>query len=142
MYTLDGGKIKPWYIGKAGRVGKGTDGNLSANINTTESGPFGRWGYRYAYHIGDLSATVFGYKDKIQPRYVRWRDALFDDYEQLLLNEHVYLWIKVWDRANTGPWGDYGPTSLSFLEYQLIGLASAINPELLNSEGASFGPPL
>ena len=139
MYTLNGDKMIPWYIGKAERVGR--DGHLSTNINKIQrkSGPFGRWGYGNAYHIGDLSAAVFGYEDKIKPKYEHWRDVLFKDYEQLLLNEPVYLWVKAWDKTNAGPWTEYGPTSLSFLEYQLIGVASKINPELLNSEGTSFG---
>ena len=39
-----------------------------------------------------------------------------------------------------GIWEDFGPTRLTFLEYLLIGVASAVFPEtLLNREGQSRG---
>ncbi len=52
------------------------------------------------------------------------------------LKEPVYFWIKAWRRSTVGIWGDFGPTRLTFLEYLLIGVASAVFPDtLLNREG-------
>jgi len=41
-----------------------------------------------------------------------------------------------WKKSDIGPWEDFGPTRLTFLEYLLIGIASSVFPgDLLNSEG-------
>ena len=59
MLARNGESLQPLYIGKAETFERG-DGNLSANISdlATGNGKFGRWGYNYAYHIGDLSAVT------------------------------------------------------------------------------------
>lgn len=59
MFRYEQNKVVPLYIGKAEIFGKG-DKNLSANISDLVSGNsmFGRWGYNYAYHLGDLSAVT------------------------------------------------------------------------------------
>jgi hypothetical protein len=65
MLAREGETLVPLYIGKAETFGKG-DRNLSANIRDLANGTamFGRWGYNYAYHIGDLSAvTLSGHPD-------------------------------------------------------------------------------
>ncbi len=73
--------LVPRYIGKAELLGKG-DQNLSANISDLVKGTskFGRWGYNYAYHIGDLSACCFANHEPTRrlPKYERWRNALFE----------------------------------------------------------------
>jgi hypothetical protein len=58
MYTRAAETIIPLYIGKSEKKGK-TD-NLSTNIRSihSNSSKFCRWGYNYAYHIGDLSAAA------------------------------------------------------------------------------------
>ena len=138
MYTLTDGAVNPLYVGKAERVG--SKGGLSANFRDTHTPSglkFARWGYGYAYHIGDLSKAVFGHEGKPVPKYRRWQEALFDG-PTAHLKEQVFFWCKVWNHNEVGPWTEYGPTSLSFLEYQLIGVGSKINPNILNSEGTSF----
>jgi hypothetical protein len=48
----------------------------------------------------------------------------------------VYFWAKAWSGSEVGAWVDFGPTRLTFLEYQLIGLASAaFGHVLLNQKG-------
>lgn len=141
MYVLEGGQPSPLYIGKAGKFGKKGD-NLSANlkdIRVTGQHPFARWGYNYAYHMGDLSRVVLEHDGTPSPKYVRWADALFvrggERYTRRL-KEPVFFWAKAWREGDVGPWMDFGPTSLTFLEYQVIGVTSAGFPRLLNEEGA------
>ena len=139
MYSLVDSKVIPLYIGKAERIGR--NGNLSANISDamSKSGSlFARWGYGYAYHLGDLSAAVFGHERKPVPKYEKWANELFSDKESLQLKSQVYFWCEAWKQNLTGPWNEYGPTSLSFLEYQLIGIGSKMNPNILNAEGTNF----
>ena len=80
MLKRDQDLIVPLYIGKAEIFGKGHQ-NLSANISDLGrgNGKFGRWGYNYAYHIGDLSAVPLpGHPDsKRTNKYSAWRDTLF-----------------------------------------------------------------
>ena len=52
-------RVKPLYIGKAEKFGRGTvdkfgrkRNNLSYNIKSNSA--FVRWGYGYEYHMGDL----------------------------------------------------------------------------------------
>jgi hypothetical protein len=47
----------------------------------------------------------------------------------------VYFWCKAWRFGAVGPWKDFGPTSLTFLEYLLIGIGSSAFQCLLNEEG-------
>jgi len=59
MYKVRGQLVIPLYVGKSEKFGKG-GGNLSAKIKNIERNQhkFCRWGYGYAYHLGDLSAVV------------------------------------------------------------------------------------
>jgi hypothetical protein len=54
------------------------------------------------------------------------------------LRRETYFWIKAWKHGSTGIWKEYGETSLTFLEYLLIGVASDLFPDLLlNEEGVN-----
>lgn len=88
----------------------------------------------------DLSAAVLpGHPEaKAAEKYKAWAKALFETTgtESPKLREPVYFWTKAWRRSAVGIWGDFGPTRLTFLEYLLIGVASAVFPDtLLNREG-------
>ena len=141
MLLENEGNLIPLYIGKTDTMGKG-DGNLSANIKNIETNTrnFARWGDSYDYHIGDLSAVaVPGHgSKKVKLKYKDWAGCLFKKYPAAnpKLKRQVYFWAKAWGPKETGPWVDYGPTSLNFLEYLLIGLASsAYGDKLLNRKG-------
>lgn len=132
-------EVVPLYIGKAEKYGK--SGNLSENI-TLGKGKFARWGHGYAYHIGDLSAVAYSHtKAKKPKKYTDWANALFARYPatpsaELKLKEKIYFWMQAWESRSTGLQKDFGPTNLTFLEYQLIGVSTAIFPnEVLNKEG-------
>lgn len=132
--------VIPLYIGKAEKYGK-KGGNLSENIKG-DSGKFCRWGYNYAYHIGDLSAVVcLNHQDEKRTRkYERWAEKLFETIQtdSPMLRQPVYFWISPWSKDWTGIWKNFGQTSLTFLEYLLIGLGSDVFPEtLLNGEGVN-----
>jgi hypothetical protein len=134
-------EFTPLYIGKTETLGKG-EGNLSANILNirTDRSKFARWGDNYAYHIGDLSACVLkGHKpEKVTLKYQSWAKTIFetDATGQPRLRETVHFWAKAWDNQDAGIWQELGPTSLAFLEYMLIGVASKTT-KLLNREGIS-----
>lgn len=118
--------------------------NLSANLKVgTVSAKFCRWGYDYAYHLGDLSAVTLGHaSQKKTPKYIRWAESLFLEFptKHPTLRRDVRFWIKAWPTGQTGIWKEFGVTSLTFLEYLLIGVASDIYPnDLLNSEGVNRG---
>ena len=139
------GTIVPRYIGKSETVGK-TSGILSVNLSRLESdtSKFGRWGDNYAYHIGDLSSVVLpGREIDVKPlKYRLWAEALFEttNSERPRLLQPVLLWLRAWRKDDIGVWKEFGPTRLSFLEYLLIGLASALFPaEILNREGHNRG---
>ncbi len=141
MYRLSSNHIVPLYIGKAEKYGK-SGGNLSENIKDIERNnhKFCRWGYGYAYHVGDLSAIVCpGHpQEKRRGKYVKWANALFEDYpsESPRLRFPVYFWIHAWEKKNIGIWEEFGEISLTFLEYLLIGVASKLFPnDMLNQEG-------
>jgi hypothetical protein len=142
MFRVDGRRVVPLYIGKTEKHGK-KGGNLSANLATgTVSAKFCRWGYDYAYHLGDLSAvTCLGHAlNKRPPKYVRWAERLFESFptDRPKLRHDIRFWIKAWPIGETGIWKEFGPTSLTFLEYLLIGVASDVYPDdLLNSEGVN-----
>jgi len=145
MYWKRAGKVVLLYIGKTETVGKGQN-NLSANIANLagDKGKFARWGDNYAYHIGDLSAAVLpGHPEaKSTEKYRAWAETLFETIgtDTPKLKEPLYFWTKAWRRSAVGIWEDFGPTRLTFLEYLLIGVASAVFPEtLLNREGQSRG---
>jgi hypothetical protein len=133
------GCVVPLYIGKAETVGKAS-GKLSVNVSgKREKSKFGRWGDSHAYHIGDLSSAVLpGHEIPVRGlKYQLWAEALFEgvNIENPRLFQQVFLWVKAWHKDNIGPWQEFGPTPLSFLEYLLIGLASTLFPENLNQEG-------
>ena len=141
------GRIIPLYIGKTETYGKNA-GNLSANIENLNSnrGKFARWGDGYQYHIGDLSAVVLGHSEKAKTRkYQTWAETLFEKFPVIApelpkLKEQVYFWTKAWNKEDIGPWEDFGPTNLTFLEYLMIGVASSVYPEnVLNKEGQNRG---
>jgi hypothetical protein len=134
------GVIVPRYIGKSETAGK-TTGVPSVNLLRleTDKSKFGRWGDNYAYHIGDLSSVVLpGHEIAVQPlKYQHWAQELFEgiNVERPRLRQPVFLWVKAW-QEDVGPWKEFGSTRLSFLEYLLIGLASALFPsKILNREG-------
>lgn len=140
MLHRGGSGLVPLYIGKAETFGKG-DRNLSANISdlATGNGNFGRWGYNYAYHLGDLSAvTLPGHPPEKQTiKYKSWRDTLFDvDGDTVSLKAETLFWACLWGPMRQSVWAEYGSTKLAFEEYLLIGVASDVFPEsLLNREG-------
>jgi hypothetical protein len=141
MFAKEGESIFPLYIGKAETFGKG-DRNLSVNLHNIRSdrSKFARWGDNYAYHLGDLSAAVLdGHpSNKVSPKYMKWGKALFEDIEQqsVRLRRPVYFWAKAWRPNDRGVWPEMNPTRLTFLEYLLIGVASAaFGTTLLNAEG-------
>jgi hypothetical protein len=128
MLSRENDTIKPRYIGKAEIFGKG-DRNLSANISDldTGNGKFGRWGYNYAYHIGDLSAvTCPGHSsNKATIKYTSWRDALFDVTDGGLIKPktEILFWATLWGPQCQSIWQEYGSTKLAFEEYLVIGVA-------------------
>ena len=135
------GEVIPMYIGKTETIGKGSN-NLSANIQSlkTNKSKFARWGDGHQYHIGDLSAAVLpNYdKSKIQPKYLNWGKSIFEylPSSQPKLIAPIYFWAKAWRPSDTSIWHEFSPTRLTFLEYQLIGVASTLFPKyLLNEEG-------
>lgn len=143
MYKKENNSIIPLYIGKSEKFGKNKQ-NLSINIKDIEknSGKFCRWGYNYAYHIGDLSAVVLNGHDetKITNKYTAWANSLFINKKtnSPQLKTNIYFWIKAWNNSDIGLWQDFGKTSLTFLEYQMIGVCSKLFPnDLLNFEGVN-----
>jgi hypothetical protein len=147
MFWLDRGQeVVPLYIGKAETAGR-NDGVFSANLNNLERdrGKFARWGDGYAYHIRNLSACVLpGHKpEKTTAKYQSWASRLFEEVpaEVPCLRRDVRFWVKAWPCDAIGIWPEFGPTRLSFLEYLMIGLASAAFPDtLLNCEGRNRTP--
>jgi hypothetical protein len=73
-------------------------------------------------------------------KYVKWANRLFESYpsDSPQLRREVRFWVKAWKRGDVGIWKEYGTTSLTFLEYLLIGVASDLFPDtLLNDEGVN-----
>ena len=124
MLAREGETLVPLYIGKAETFGKG-DRNLSANIRDLANGTamFGRWGYNYAYHIGDLSAvTLSGHPDtKASIKYKAWRDKLFSvENDVVKPKTELLFWAKLWGPECQSIWKEYGTTKLAFEEYLVI----------------------
>ncbi|PWK14254.1 hypothetical protein [Tumebacillus permanentifrigoris] len=142
MYWVQEGAVVPLYIGKSEKIGRG-GGNLSINIKAIEKNPnFCRWGYKYSYHLGNLSAVVCsGHDESKQIRnYGKWANALFESFpaERPVLKKQTYFWMSAWSHEWTGVWKEFGATSLTFLEYLLIGLASDVFGDVvLNNEGVN-----
>lgn len=143
MYWMIEDQVVPLYIGKAEKYGK-KGKNLSQNM-TKGNANFCRWGYNYQYHLGDLSAVVCeGHaQEKRTSKYQLWADKLFtikadEQTSSPILKYPTYFWTKAWSRKDVGVWKEFGETSLTFLEYLLIGLASTVFPDdLLNHEGVN-----
>jgi hypothetical protein len=75
---------------------------------------------------------------KINFKYIDWAGSLFEKNatDAPVLKRKVFFWTTAWASKNLGPWVEFGPTRLTFLEYLLIGLASsAFGDVLLNREG-------
>lgn len=143
MFWKDNDNVLPLYIGKSEKYCK-KGKNLSENIKVieTDQGKFCRWGYNYAYHIGDLSAVVCeGHPDnKKTDKYSKWSKVQFKSYpsDSPQLVKPTFFWISAWKNGSIGPWKEFGRTSLTFLEYLLIGLASEVFPDvLLKEEGVN-----
>jgi hypothetical protein len=142
MLWKDSDLIIPLYIGKSEKIGR--NGSLSVNIKNIRrnSAYFCRWGYNYAYHMGDLSAIVCPghHSDKMNRKYYKWAERLFTAFPDVTptLRRDTFFWIEAWKHGSTGIWKDYGATSLTFLEYLLIGVSSDLFSDLLlNSEGVN-----
>lgn len=142
MLRLDGEDVVPLYVGKAGRYG--CTGVISANIAAIHgnAGKFARWGYDYAYHMGDLSAAVLpGHPPAaISPKYLRWAQLLFETVRSSTprLRASVRFWCTAWGPHSPGMWSEFGSCPLAFMEYLLIGVAGLLFPnDLLNSEGVN-----
>jgi len=136
-----GQQVLPLYIGKTETAGR-AESVFSANLVNIERDrtKFARWGDAYAYHIGDLSACVLpGHApQKTTGKYRAWAAQLFEEApsKQPRLRREVRFWVKAWPRDANGIWPEFGPTRLTFLEYLMIGVASAAFPDtLLNREG-------
>ncbi|GAA4717669.1 hypothetical protein [Brevibacillus fulvus] len=142
MFWKEGDNVIPLYIGKTEKYGKANK-NISANLkNIQNEAFFARWGYNYSYHLGDLSAVVcFGHPEEKQTKkYKKWASMMFNEFpsDKPQLKKEVYFWTTAWKTGDVGVWKEFGATSLTFLEYLLIGLASDIFPDfLLNTEGVN-----
>ena len=143
MYKKVDKNIIPLYIGKSEKFGKNKQ-NLSINIKNIEKNndKFCRWGYNYSYHIGDLSAVVLNSQNKLKvtKKYTSWANSLFKDIntDSPKLKTEIFFWIKSWSNKEIGLWEEFGQTSLTFLEYQMIGVCSKLFPnDLLNIEGVN-----
>lgn len=142
MFFKEAGRVVPLYIGKTESIGR--KNAVSANIRGLrgDKGKFARWGDGYQYHIGDLSAVVLpSHSDAaISNKYISWAESLFVSYPSVepKLKKEVFFWCSAWSNTSLGIWRDFGATRLTFLEYLMIGVASAAFPmTLLNREGHS-----
>jgi hypothetical protein len=144
MHSLDAaGRVVPLYVGKAGRYGRA--GGISANLVAirANTGKFARWGYNYAYHMGDLSAAALpGQKaaDKVTLKYQRWAARLLITAAAEAPRQRipVRFWCTGWGPASHNIWLEFGSCPLAFAEYLLIGVAGLLFPgELLNDEGVN-----
>jgi hypothetical protein len=131
-----GPSFRPLYVGKAER--RGVKNEVSANVARirTNRHMFARWGDGVAYHIGDLSHALFGFKAYREPtqKYKRWASVLFDGFDPPRLKEPVSLYLAPWVEGSTGPSGLSG--SLPAVEKEVIALASVQFADcLLNVDG-------
>jgi hypothetical protein len=126
-------QVVPLYVGKAGRFGR--IGGLSANLAGmgTNDSKFARWGYNYAYHLGDLSAAALpGHgPGRVIPKYQRWAARLFVEtpVAQPRLREPVRFWCTSWGPGSRNIWSEFGSCPLAFAEYLLIGVAGLLFPD-------------
>lgn len=135
MYWLENGNIVPLYVGKAGKYGRGGE-SLSANLSGlrgTSTGKFARWGDGHYYHIGNLSAVVFGHDKNQKRKYEKWADLLFTDGREL--RHPTYFWSKAWRFDDVGPF-HRSEITVEELESELIELLSGVYPDQsLNTMG-------
>jgi hypothetical protein len=133
----------PIYIGKAERRGR-SGAAVSANIASieTDHGKFARWGYNYAYHLGELSAAALpGHPpEKRLNKYQNWARHLFktvpSDNPQPRFD--IRFWCCAWGPASVGIWPEIGACPLAFAEHLVIGVAGLLFPgDLLNDEGVN-----
>lgn len=135
-------RVVPLYVGKAARHGR-FGAAVSANLENIErdEGKFARWGYNYAYHLGDLSAALLpGHSVMGPPKYARWAKALFrcSPSSTPVLRFDVRFWCTAWGPEAIGIWREFSPCPLAFAEYLLIGVAGVLFPDdLLNEEGVN-----
>ena len=122
MHRLDErGRVVPLYVGKAGRHGR-SGAAVSANIVSIRSnaGRFARWGYNYAYHMGDLSAAALpGHPvAKVQPKYARWARRLFEQTPTATprLRFEARFWCAAWGPRSPNIWREFGACPLAFPE--------------------------
>lgn len=132
----DRSDFRPLYAGKAERRGKTQ--NLSENLANirTNRHMFARWGDGVAYHIGDLSQALFGFKAyrPATPKYKRWAARLFETFDPPRLREMVSLYLAPWVDGAVGPCGLAG--SLAAVEEHVIAVASVQFADyLLNVSG-------
>ena len=143
MHSLNAaGRVVPLYVGKAGRYGRA--GGISANLVgiRANTGKFARWGYNYAYHMGDLSAAaVPGHAtDKVTSKYQRWAARLFVTAVAEAPRQRlpVRFWCTGWSPASPNIGLEFGSCPLAFAEDLLIGVAGLLFPgDLLNDEGVN-----
>jgi len=142
MHRIDPeGRVVPLYIGKAGRHGR-LGAAVSANLANIErdEGKFARWGYNYAYHLGDLSAALLPGHAGRKPKYAKWAKALFEccPSSTPVMRFDVRFWCTAWGPEAIGIWREFNPCPLAFAEYLLIGVAGVLFPnDLLNEEGVN-----
>jgi hypothetical protein len=139
LYVMGWGSrsdFRPLYVGKAER--KGVRHDLSANLANirTNRHMFARWGDGVAYHIGDLSQALFGFKAyrSATRKYKRWATTLFETLDPPRLRGLVSLYLAPWLDGSAGPSGLAG--SLAAVEKEVIALASVQFVDcLLNVDG-------
>jgi hypothetical protein len=139
LYVMGSGAtpdFRPLYVGKAER--KGLRHDLSTNLANirTNRHMFARWGDGVAYHIGDLSQVLFGFKAYRPPtqKHKRWGARLFETFDPPRLREKVSLYLAPWPVGSAGPSGLAG--SLAAVEKEVIALASVQFADcLLNVDG-------
>jgi hypothetical protein len=139
LYVMGHGarsNFRPLYVGKAER--RGVRNALSANLTSirTNRHMFARWGDGVAYHVGDLSQALFGFKAYRLPsrKYKRWAEALFEVFDPPRLRRSVSLYLAPWTDGSAGPSGLVG--SLAAVEKEVIALASVQFADcLLNVDG-------
>lgn len=137
-------RLRPLYIGRAGRYGKKNRAKLSANLAklATDTSKFARWGDGSAYHIGDLSQALFGWSAYKQPgqKYERWAEMLFLDRERPLLREPTHLLVVPWHQGQRGCAG--WVCTLEEAEEQAIDLAlEEFEDVVLNVQGETWWAP-
>ena len=136
MYCLDDtGAFDPVYVGIAEKLGR--SGKLSGPLMRPQ-GPYSRFGYDKAGHIGGISDALFDPNSKI---YSRWPERLFEmpvKEQKPVLTRQLYVWTKAWNSTDPVTIGSnsFPSCSLGFLEALLIFILDALYPgRLLNAKG-------